>query len=327
MDEQGMLKEARRVIAAEAEAVRSLCVDTSFADAVRIVNTCSGQVIVSGLGKSGCVAQRLATTLRAVRVPAWFLHPSDALHGDVGAVQTQDAVILISRGGETREIVELAEECRMLCAPVIVITTVLDSALGRKANVVLLHHGDEACPHGLLPTSSTTQASVLGDALALVLQQERGLTAADFATLHQGGTLGRRLALRVEEVMLTGTDVGRIRPMASLQDAMIVLAWKRGTLVVESLGNHRFLGVVTAGDIARVMKDPGWVVRHVETVMTRTPHITVPDMLVSNAIKKMQEGKIMAMPVLAARPVPGVANTSEVVGMIHLHDALWAGVQ
>jgi arabinose-5-phosphate isomerase len=331
-----VLDEARRVIAHEAAALCALEAGPEFLAAIRELKYCrnaGGRVVTTGIGKSGLVAQRIAATFNVTRMPAWYIHPVDALHGDVGGVAPTDVLLLVSRSGESTELVELLEYAKQYGLTRILITAFPHSMLAeaiiaenvqeeldimKQSDILLLHGEAEACPHGITPTTTATAAGVLGDALALTLAQARGLRPDDFAAVHSAGSLGRRARLCVKDIMLTGEDVGCIAPGQSLLDAMILLAHKRGTLVVENAGT--FEGVVTAGDVARYIEGRGlgWESEPVHTLVTREPYTAKPSELVANVIVRMQAAGVMALPVLGAE--------GEILGMVHLHDALGARV-
>lgn len=304
-------------------------------DAVRLIaGHHAGQVVTTGVGKSALVAQRIAATLRVVGVRAWFLHPLEALHGDLGGMNTAEDVLLVcSRSGESEELRGLLDYAKEWVVPVIAITSGEGSMLARAAQVILSHGGEEACPFNLTPTSSVTAAGALGDALAMALQSYLGFSAKNFQDLHGNGTLGRRLTLKVKDVMVTWPHyIGIVRPDDSILEGMMTLARKRGTLVVIDSGEtEKFLGVVTAGDVARfldtefrpVSSHPAagrkeWLDLPLSTIMTRDPHVIAPGVLVVAAIELMQMEGVMALPVL---------DDGCVMGMIHLHDALRARVQ
>ncbi len=291
-------------------------------------------VVLCGVGKSALVAQRIAATLTVVGIPSRFLSPTDAVHGDVGSLGGHDLLFLVTRSGETEELVRMLAVLEPCMQSLIILTSYPASTLGCRADLVLEVPGDEACPHGLVPTSSSTAAGVMGDALAMVLQQVLGRTAEDFAALHAGGTLGRRLTLRVKDVMVTGDDVGRINDQDSLAYALVQLAHKRGTLIVvdaQQPSEDNIVGVVTAGDVARFVASADsangesvgeWTTAPVNIVTQRHPQTAAPGALVVDAIEQMQVHGVMALPVMEE-----CVSGETLVGMLHLHDALRVGVQ
>jgi arabinose-5-phosphate isomerase len=307
----------RRTIELEAAALRSAAarLDQRFADAVALLCRTEGRIIVSGVGKSGIVARKIAATFTSTGTPASFLHPVDSLHGDLGIVGRKDVAIVLSKSGESEELFGLIGSLKRLQVPIVALTGRADSTLARAAAVVLDAGVDEeACPLDLAPTTSTTVALGLGDALAMAVFESKGFSREDFAALHPGGTLGRKLLLKVSDIMLPpGGIVGLKSPM---RDVVIALARHRGlAMVVE---NDRLQGVITAGDLTRVAErgNDFLVVPAVE-VMTRTPKTTTADTLAAAVTGLMERTGIMAMPVLN--------GSSQVVGVVHLHDLMRAG--
>lgn len=312
------LDAARRVLQMEAEAIRALAerLDERFEDAVRIVHEARGRVIVSGIGKSGIIARKVAATLTSTGTPATFLHPVEGLHGDLGIVGRDDVAILLSKSGESDELTALVGYLSRVGVTMIALTGRPRSALGRAATLVLdVSVPEEACPFDLAPTTSTTAALALGDALAVALLERRGFTRDDFARLHPGGSLGRRLTLRVADVML---DEGypSLAPTATMRQCIVLLAEKRGTVPIVD-GEGRVLGVVTAGDLTRLMeREPDVMVVPVERVMNRAAKVIEPDALAAAAVFQMETHGIMALPVVDAQ--------RRLVGIVHLHDLLRA---
>jgi arabinose-5-phosphate isomerase len=314
-----VLAAARRVIRLEAEALLALeaRLDHSFAEAVQLIAEAKGRVIASGLGKSGIIARKIAATMTSTGSPAIFLHPVEGLHGDLGIVGRDDVAILISKSGESSEMAGLIEFLARAGVPMVAMTARPDSMLARAAAVVLdCSVAEEACPHDLAPTTSTTATLAMGDALAVALLSRRGFTREDFARLHPGGALGRKLTLRVADVMVT-SDLPLLRPDATMRLAVVELAERRGTAaIVDDQG--RLAGVVTSGDLTRLMEREGdFLSVTVDEVMTREPKVAQPDMLASAVVHTMEQRGIMAMPVLDA--------DRRVVGMVHLHDLMRAG--
>lgn len=319
MNPGALVELGRRVIRLERDALTEVeCrLDDTFARAVELIATADGRVIVAGVGKSGLVGRKIAATLTSTGTPATFLHPVESIHGDLGIVGPADVAILLSKSGETVELFPLLEQLRRLGVKIIAITGARDSTLGRHADVVLdTFVGEEACPFDLAPTSSTTAALAMGDALAVTLIERKGFRPEDFARLHPGGSLGRKLLTRVRDVMVT-----ELLPVlgagATMREAVVLLAERRGTVAIVD-DDRRVLGVVTAGDLTRLMEklDNVFTVR-VETVMNRTPKLANVDELGSAVVYRMEQFKVMAMPVLD--------DDQRLVGMIHLHDLMRAG--
>ncbi len=309
----------RRVLEQEAGALAALArrLDGRFAAAVTLLLECKGRIVVSGVGKSGVIARKIAATLTSTGSPATFLHAVDSVHGDLGIVGRDDAAILISKSGETDELFGLVGYLKRLGVKIVAITGNDGSTLARQADVALdAAVSEEACPLDLAPTTSTTAALALGDALAIALFEAKGFKSEDFARLHPGGSLGRKLLLLVRDVMVT-ENLPALGPDARMRECVILLAERRGTVAVVGPQNV-VLGVVTAGDLTRLMeKRADFLEVRVEDVMTRTPKLTRPGELASAAVGRMEQHGIMAMPV--------VDDHDHLVGIVHLHDLMRAG--
>lgn len=292
--------------------------DESFAGAVRLIAGSTGRVIVTGLGKSGLIGRKIAATLTSTGTPATFLHPVESVHGDLGIVGPADVAIMISKSGESDELFALVEHLKRLGVKTIALTGNSRSTLARLSDVTLdARVREEACPHDLAPTTSTTVALALGDALAVALLEEKGFRREDFARIHPGGQLGRRLLVRVGEIMLSD-DLPTLGPAARMRDAVIHFAERRGIAIVID-EQRRVLGVLTAGDMSRMLEQNEDVLRQeVEGVMTRTPKLAREDELASAAVFRMEEHGIMALPVVNAE--------ERLVGVVHLHDLMRARV-
>jgi arabinose-5-phosphate isomerase len=317
-DDAGILEAGRRVLRLEADALRALehRLDERFAAAVRLVHGATGRIILSGIGKSGIVARKIAATLTSTGTPALYLHPVEGLHGDLGIVGRGDVAILLSKSGESDELVALVQYLSRMGVAIIALTSRPGSALARAAAVVLDGSaGEEACPFDLAPTTSTTAALAMGDALAVALLRLRNFTRDDFARLHPGGTLGRKLTLRVRDVMLPD-DYPHLPPDATMRECVVLLAEKRGTVPIVD-GDRRVVGVVTAGDLTRLMeRQDDFFDVPVRTVMTVSPRVTEPDALAAAAVYEMERFGIMALPV--------VDGERRLLGIVHLHDLLRA---
>ncbi len=313
-----ILDRGRRVLALERDAIDEAGrrLGTSFADAVRLIAAARGRLIISGVGKSGLIGRKMAATFTSTGTPATFLHPVDSVHGDLGIVGPDDVAILISKSGETLELLDLLEPLARLGVRSIAMTADATSRLARAADCWLdIWVREEACPHDLAPTTSTTVTLALGDALAVALLQERGFAAEDFARLHPGGALGRKLLTRVRDVMET-RELPTLSPSATMREAVVRLAERRGIAVIVEA--ERVVGVVTAGDLTRLMEKQDEVLSvPVVDVMHRTPKLAHHDELGSAVVHRMETHGIMAMPV--------VADDQTLVGVVHLHDLLRAG--
>src|SRR5213592_3614759 len=286
-----LVDRGKRVLALEAAAVQELAnnLGVAFARAIEILAGATGRVIVSGVGKSGLIARKIAATFTSTGTPAMFLHPVDSLHGDLGIVSRHDVGIVLSKSGASDELFGLVNQLKRLGVPIIALTGDADSPLGRQATVVLdAAVAEEACPETLAPTASTTVALALGDALAVTLLEVKGFRREDFAALHPGGVLGRKLLLRVADVMLTH-DLPTLTPDRPMRECVMLLAEKRGTVAVVEQGDRATLaGVVTAGDLTRLMeRTDKYLDIPVGDVMTKTPKATTSDELAGAAVSLM----------------------------------------
>src|SRR5881409_4414139 len=314
-----LVERGRRVLALEADAIRRVAerLGPAFSAAVRLLEKATGRLIVSGLGKSGLIGRKIAATLTSTGSPASFLHPVDSLHGDLGLVSRDDVAILLSKSGASDELFGLVGQLKRFGVPIIALTGNPDSPLARQADVALdASVSEEACPETLAPTASTTAALALGDALAVALLEVKGFRREAFAALHPGGALGKKLLLSVGDVMLSH-DLPTLRPERPMRECVVLLAEKRGTVaVVDERGS--LLGVVTAGDLTRLMeRAEAFLDIPVGEVMTQAPKTTTPDELAGAAVRVMEQHGIMALPVLD--------GGRRVVGMVHLHDLMKAG--
>jgi arabinose-5-phosphate isomerase len=317
LDDSALIELGRQVLELEASEVSATArrLDGKFARAVRLLAEAKGRVIVSGVGKSGLIARKLAATLTSTGTPASYLHPVDSLHGDLGIVGKDDVAIVLSKSGESQDLFGLLGSLQRLNVPIIAITGALDSVLARVAAVAL--DGaveEEACPHDLAPTASTTVALALGDALAVALLKERGFSREEFAARHPGGSLGRQLLLRVSDVMLPPGRV--LRPDATMKDAVVSLAHDRGLAMIAE--NGHLAGVLTTGDLTRLAeRDPNFLQCSVSEVMTRSAKTAAPTDLAAAAVGAMQQHKVIVLPV--------VDEGGSIVGVVHLHDLMRAG--
>ena len=319
VDAARAIERGKRVVALEREALEAVesKLGESFARAVAIVAGARGRVIVSGVGKSGLIGRKIAATLTSTGTPATFLHPTESLHGDLGIVGADDVALLLSKSGETAELLPLLEHFTRTGVPVVAITGAPGSSLARHADAALdASVREEACPHDLAPTTSTTAALAVGDALAVALLQEKGFQREDFARLHPGGALGKKLLITVSDVMETA-DLPVLAATATMREAVVRLAERRGIAIVTG-PKQDVHGVVTAGDLSRLMEKRADVLSiPVVDVMTRSPKLAKADELGSAAVHRMEQHGIMALPVVNA------AGT--LVGVVHLHDLMRAG--
>lgn len=313
---------AKRVLAIEARAVEGLIhtIDEHFSRACELLLACTGRIIVTGMGKSGHIGNKLAATLASTGSPAFFVHPAEASHGDLGMITADDIVIALSNSGETAEVLTIMPVIKRKGTPLISMTGRADSTLARQADVHLhVAVEEEACPLNLAPTSSTTAALALGDALAIALLEARGFTAEDFALSHPGGTLGRRLLLRVEDVMHAGERLPIISDSASIADALLEMTCKGlgMTAVVDS--SNALTGVFTDGDLRRMLERALDIHQHnIREVMTVNPVVIEQGHLAAEALQIMEKKKINGLIVVDAEHNP--------VGALNMHDLLRAGV-
>lgn len=319
VDRGAMLDEARRILDVEARSVAALRdrVGDAFVEACELIARAEGRIIVAGIGKSGIIGRKIAATLTSTGTAATFLHPVEGLHGDLGIVGRQDVAVLLSKSGETSELTGLVEYFLRLGVPIVAMTGRGGSSLARHATVVLdCSVDEEACPMDLAPTSSTTATLAMGDALAVVVLQLKGFQAPDFAQLHPGGALGRKLSVRVEDVMVA-EGFPSIGTGAAMRATVVPIAEMRGTVPVVDEGG-RVVGVITAGDLTRLMeRDDGWPERSVGDVMTADPRMARLGELGSAVVHRMEEAGIMAMPV--------VDDDGVLQGVVHLHDLMRSG--
>jgi len=308
---------AKKVLQIEAAAILSLVdrLDERFEQAVRVLLECRGRVIVTGMGKSGIICRKIAATLSSTGTPAFFLHPAEAIHGDLGVLQADDVILAVSHSGETEELLRLLETIKRLGARLITITGVPGSTLCKAADVALdCQVSEEACPLNLVPTASTTATLALGDALAMSLLVAKGFRQEDFANLHPGGKLGKRL-MRADQLMHGGEQT----PIVRTDDAMreVIYEISRKKLGMSCVVDHggRLVGIITDGDLRRhMMGASNLLQRRAEEVMTRNPITIRPDMLAVEALRILEERKITAVVVVD----PDV----QVLGVVHLHN-LW----
>lgn len=319
MTRDDIIERGRRVVRLEREALAGTesKIGESFARAVELIAASTGRVIVAGVGKSGLVGRKIAATMTSTGTPATFLHPTESVHGDLGIVSSSDVAILISKSGETEEVIPLLEQLKRLGVRTVAITGEGTSTLARHSDVWLdASVREEACPHDLAPTTSTTSALALGDALAVTLLEVKGFRREDFARLHPGGALGKRLLLTVRDVMVTD-DLPILDGSATMRAAVVQLAERRGIAVVAT-GAGALEGVITTGDLTRLMeREADFLGVTVGSVMTKTPKTATPDELGSAVVYRMEQAGIMAVPV--------VDGASRVVGVVHLHDLMRAG--
>jgi len=317
-----LIASAVRTLTTEASGITTLAaaihdgLGKSFTAAVELISGARGRLIVTGMGKSGHVARKIAASFASTGTPAFFVHPSEASHGDLGMITPDDVIMALSWSGETVELKHLIDYSRRFRIGLIAITAVADSTLGHAADVALVvQQAREACPHNLAPTTSTLMQAALGDALAIALLESRGFTAVDFSRLHPGGRLGAMLKF-VRDIMHAGEAVPRIAAGARMADAVVEMSSKGFGCVGIVDASGFLIGIITDGDLRRHMRRDLLEAR-VEDVMTRSPKTVQPDQLASEALEIINSSKITALI---------VADAGKPVGIIHFHDLLRAGV-
>jgi arabinose-5-phosphate isomerase len=319
-----VIDEAKRVLRVEAQSILDLAerIDENFSRAVELLYHCKGKVVLMGMGKSGLVGRKIASTFASTGTPAFFLHPAEGVNGDFGMLAKEDVVIAISNSGETRELLEVLPLIKRYGNRLIALTGKVNSSLARAGDVCLnLSVKEEACPMGLAPTASTTATLAMGDALAIALMGKRGFDERDFALLHPGGTLGKKLLLKVEDLMHVGKAFPMVTEKALMKDAIFEITSKRLGVTAVCNGEGHLVGVITDGDLRRALeKFNDLFQRETREVMTRNPKWIEKDALAAKAVQRMEEYSITSLFVFnqAGDKVP--------VGIIHLHDLLKAGV-
>lgn len=317
------LTRGRQVLEIEANAILALIdrLDQRFEQAVALLDGCQGRVVVTGMGKSGIIGRKIAATLASIGVPSVFLHPAEGIHGDLGMVSRGDLVIALSNSGETEEILKILPAIKRLGVPMISLTGNVESMLAKNSDVVLdVSVKEEACPLDLAPTASTTATLALGDALAMALLEHKGVKPEDFARYHPGGALGKRLLLTVEEVMHGDKAIPTVSPTAPLRDVIVEISSKKlgVTTIVDDSGRLR--GVITDGDLRRLLGKGGddLLDRPAEAVMSPHPKVISRTALAAEAVGLMERHSITVLIVTDAE--------QRVEGVVHLHDLLKAGV-
>lgn len=313
MKQRSALESARRTLTLETRGLEQLqqSLGESFEQAVDLLHKVSGRVIVSGMGKSGHIGTKIAATFASTGTPAYFVHPAEASHGDLGMIRKDDALIMLSRSGETAELHNLVIYAKRFSIPLIAVTSEISSALARAGDIILeLPKSEEACPNGLAPTTSTTLQLVLGDALAVALMERRGFSSAQMREFHPGGALGARL-MRVRDVMHVGEHLPLVVPDALMSEALVVMSSK-GFGCLGIIEDKKLVGVITDGDLRRHMED-GLLKRRACEVMTLEPITVAPDILVAEAIALANRLRITCL---------FVVEENRVCGIVHAHDLL-----
>jgi len=323
MTNEEIIASGKEVVKIESQAVANLWynINEDFARAVKVIYDCTGRVVLTGLGKSGLIARKIVATMNSTGTAAIYLHPTDALHGDLGMVRREDVVILLSKSGATEELVNLVHMLKRMNVPLIGMLGNAKSKLGEAVDVVLdVTVGEEACPHDLAPTASTTASLVMGDALSVALLKLRGFSEADFAILHPGGSLGKRLSLKISEIMYKGDHVPVVTENTSLKESILEITSKRlgSTCVVNDSG--KLSGFITDGDLRRLL-EKNLPINNLtaKDVMTANPKRISQDVLASFALQTMESFKITSLPV--------VDDDDKPIGIVHLHDLVNLGLR
>ncbi|HEV8327142.1 MAG TPA: KpsF/GutQ family sugar-phosphate isomerase [Nitrospiraceae bacterium] len=312
----------RRVLDIEARAVQALVqrLDGGFSEAVDLLYQCKGKVVVSGMGKSGLIGQKIAATMASTGTPSFFLHPAEGLHGDLGMLARRDVLIAISNSGETQEILQLLPFMERMGIPVVAIVGRKNSTLAKNSTVALdVSVEEEACPMGLAPTASTTAALAMGDALAVALLEKRGFKEQDFAQFHPGGTLGRRLLVKVRDLMHRGQELPQVQETVLASVAILEMSAKKlgMTTVVDRAG--ALLGVITDGDLRRFLEQGGDFSKITAgSLASRRPKLIGPDELAAKAVEMMERYSITTLVVSD--------DAKRIAGVVHLHDLLKHGI-
>ncbi len=322
MEHENLCHIGRAVVEIESQMIRNLTnrIDQNFVKACQCLLNCEGRIVVMGVGKSGHISKKIAATFASTGSPAFFIHPSEAKHGDIGMITKQDVILALSNSGESEELLSILPFIKRLDVPLITLTGKPHSTLAKAATINIdVSVEKEACPLGLAPTSSTTAALVMGDALAMAILDKRGFTEKDFALSHPGGTLGRRLLLRVDEIMHKHDEVPVVQQHASLKEALVEMTQKKlgmTTVINESL---RLVGVFTDGDVRRAFdRDADIHKTQIQQVMSKNPKTISSDLLAAEALNIMETYKITSLVV--------VDDSTKPVGILHIHDILRAGV-
>ena len=323
MSATSFFSSAQRTIELETQAVADLAnqVDADFEKACQILLQCKGRVVVTGMGKSGHIANKIAATLASTGTPAFYVHPAEASHGDIGMITANDAVLALSNSGTTNEIITILPLLKRLNVPLIALTGAPSSTLATSADAhINASVKNEACPLGLAPTSSTTAALAMGDALAIALLEARGFTAEDFAFSHPGGALGRRLLLKVEHVMVSGNNVPKVAPSTTLNGALLEISSKALGMTTVVDDQDILLGIFTDGDLRRNLDNIAKLDIYstkISDIMSTNSKVCKVDMLAAEAMNIMEENSITVLPVV---------ENNKVIGAVHIHELIKAGL-
>lgn len=323
MNAEEIIKRGKEVVRIEAEQISRLSgsINPDFVRAVEYIYNCTGRVVMTGMGKSGLIARKIVATLNSTGTPAIFLHPADAFHGDLGMVRKEDVVILLSKSGETEDILHLIPLLKRLGIKLIGMVGDMNSKMAKEVDVPLfIDVSEEACPLDLAPTSSTTSTLVMGDALSVVLLEMRGFTEDDFASLHPGGSLGKRLSLKLDEIMAKGDKVPTVPESASLKDAIYEISSKRFGMTAVLNQEGQLAGIITDGDLRRLLEKTMEISNlRAKDIMNKNPKTISKEVLASRALQMMENYKITSLIVTDEENKPE--------GIIHLHELVNLGLK
>ncbi len=323
MTTEEIILKGKDVIRIEADAVANLSesINGDFVKAIEVIYNSKGRVVFTGMGKSGLIARKIVATLNSTGTPAIYLHPTDALHGDLGMVRKEDVVVLISKSGSTDEILNLLSMLKRLKVTLIAMTEEKTSKLGSQCDIFLnISVKEEACPYDLAPTASTTATLAMGEALSITLLQKKGFTAEDFAYLHPGGSLGKRLSLEIKEIMITGERIPIVNESTSIKDVILEITSKRlGTTCVVN-NNGDLTGIITDGDLRRLLEKTLEIKNlTAKDIMSRNPKVMSANYLASFALQQMENFKITTLVITGDENKP--------IGIVHLHDLINLGLR
>ena len=323
MTKETIIAHGKEVVRIETEAITRLAenINDEFVRAVEVIDKCKGRVVLTGMGKSGLIARKIVATMNSTGTAAIYLLPTDALHGDLGMVRSEDVVIILSKSGNTEEMLNLLPLLKRLGVILIGMLGNKDSKIGRQCDIFLnIDVKEEACPYDLAPTASTTATLALGDALSVSLLKKRNFTVKDFAFLHPGGSLGKRLSLKIKEVMITGDRIPKVNEDTSIKDVIFEITSKRLGATCVLTDDGKLAGIITDGDLRRLLeKSLNISGLYAKDVMTTNPKILKEDFLASFALQQMENFKITSLVITDDHNYP--------IGIVHLHDLINLGLQ
>ncbi len=317
-----IIEKAKQVLKIESEAIRSLIdrIDDSFVKTVNLLDKCKGRVVITGIGKSGIIGKKISSTLASIGIPSFFLHAAEAVHGDIGMITKKDMIIAISNSGESKEILNLLPAIKRFNIILVSLTGKINSTLAKKSDIVLnISVAEEACPLGLVPTASTTATLALGDALAVALLDKRGFKKEDFAVFHPGGSLGKKLLIRVKDIMHTGNKIPKLYKTALLKDVIFEISSKKLGITIVVDKEDKVVGIITDGDLRRLLEKRRDIFKTTAgKIMTKNPKMVEKNNLAARALQIMEKYSISSLIISNENNNP--------TGIIHLHDILKAGV-